>query len=273
LKAALAGPDCIAIDCRFDLMRSHAGFQAYLAGHVQGARYAHLDLDLARRPALNEGRHPLPTVAEFLACLQDWGIETSDSVVVYDDVGGAVAARLWWMLRWLGHRRAHLLDGGFAAWQAVGGQVEQDLPLWTPSNYAANAAQDAWLIESREMTAAMAAGAVLLDARSPARFRGEAEPIDPVAGHVPGANNLPFTELLDRDGLFKTPAVLREIFASRLGPAASSDSIAMCGSGVTACHLLAGMAVAGLEPGRLYAGSWSEWIRDPGRAVAIRATD
>lgn len=256
------------VDCRFDLMAPHAGFHGYLGGHIPGARYAHLDRDLARRPRPGEGRHPLPAPERFAAWLGCWGIGPGTAVVAYDESAGAIAARLWWMLRWLGHTDCRMLDGGLAAWRGGAYPVEEGLPDWSPCPYESAAPRAEWVVTTAELEAGIESGDVVVDARAAARFRGELEPIDPVAGHVPGAVNLPFASLLTDEGFFKSPDTLATLLRERVGATDAAGVIAMCGSGVTACHLLAGLRIAGFGDGRLYAGSWSEWIRDPARPVA-----
>lgn len=270
LAARLAAdPDCVAIDCRFELSAAHAGFLKYLEGHLPRARYAHLDKDLARTPAASEGRHPLPDPDDFAACLENWGISDETKIIAYDDSGGAIAARLWWLLRWLGHRRVAVLDGGIGAWTAAALPLENDIADWPCGLIRERAVRSDWVVTAAALLEQQAQGTVVVDVRAAARFRGESEPIDPVAGHIPGALNLPFAELLDSSQRFKHPVELRAVFDRHLGPAPGRPPIvAMCGSGVTACHLLLGLEVAGLESGRLYAGSWSEWIRSPARPVA-----
>jgi thiosulfate/3-mercaptopyruvate sulfurtransferase len=242
----------------------------YLAGHVPGARYAHLDKDLAGAVTQGTGRHPLPSAEDFVRCLGAWGITRDCYVVAYDDAGGAIAARLWWMLRWLGHRECAVLDGGISAWLAAGHALEATLPVWRESVYVPRELAAQPIVSTAEIEALLAAGAQLLDARGAVRYRGEMEPIDPVAGHIPGALNLPFTELLQSDGTLKPRTALAALFGAIVPNASADNVIAMCGSGVTACHLLLAMEVAGLGTGRLYAGSWSEWIRDPRRPIGSR---
>lgn len=258
--------DVVAVDCRFDLGAPHAGFHAYLDGHVPGARYAHLDKDLARRPLAHEGRHPLPNPSDFIVWLECMGIAADTRVVVYDDIGGAIAARLWWMLEWIGHPNCRILDGGLAAWRSSGGELHNGLPAWAARRYDDARPRSDNIVTTAELADHLARGALLVDARAAPRYRGEVEPIDPVAGHVPGARNLPFSELLDANGCFESPSTLAELLSSR-GDAASGELIAMCGSGVTACHVLAARRIAGRGDGLLYVGSWSEWIRDPTRPV------
>ncbi|HEU4616865.1 MAG TPA: sulfurtransferase [Gammaproteobacteria bacterium] len=268
LAERLGDPDCIVVDCRFDLGAPDAGFAAYLEGHVPGARYAHLDRDLSRPPGPDEGRHPLPDPHAFAARLGDFGISPRSFVAAYDAGSGAIAARLWWMLRWIGHERAAVLNGGFERWKSLGLPIEHAVPAPKRTRYEITRRHDEWIVRTEEIEAMLEPGAVLVDARAAARFRGDKEPIDPVAGHVPGAVNLPFTETLAPDGRLRAPAELRRALGAALGDRRAADLVAMCGSGVTACQLLWAMKAAGLGDGRLYAGSWSEWIRDPARKVA-----
>ena len=269
LSKRLDDPAWVIVDCRFVLTEPGAGHTAYRRGHIPGARYAHLDNDLARTPGPAEGRHPLPGVDEFATTLGAWGISSETNVVVYDDVSGAIAARLWWMLRWVGHGAAHVLDGGLGAWEAAGLPLNRKIPRAHPERYAVQQVRSDWVVSTDQLPTEMGNGATLADARSPERFRGEAEPIDPIAGHIPGAVNLPFTDGIQPNGNMRPGDELHaslKHLADRPG-----GLIAMCGSGVTACHLLLAVSSAGLGDGRVYIGSWSEWIRDPGRAVATGA--
>jgi thiosulfate/3-mercaptopyruvate sulfurtransferase len=263
--------DCVVVDCRFTLTDPTAGRAAYERGHIPGARYAHLDDDLARRPRADEGRHPLPERARFAATLGNWGVSRDGAVVAYDEGSGAIAARLWWLLGWVGHERRAVLNGGFAAWQAAGLPVEQLEPQMRSRRYDAGAAGREDIVATPEIASAQAAGDLLVDARAAPRYRGEQEPIDPKAGHVPGARNRPFSANVTQAGRFRHPAELRAELMELLGGRSPDRLIAMCGSGVTACHLLLAMEVAGLPGGRLYAGSWSEWIRDPSRPIRTGA--
>src|SRR5690606_24268814 len=225
--------------------------------------------DLARPPGPRDGRHPLPDPDRFAARLGEWGIERGTTVVAYDDAGGAVAARLWWLLRWLGHERVAVLNGGFPRWRASGLPVESTIPRWEPRRYSGYTVNADWVVGADEIPEAQRAGALLVDVRAAARYRGEREPIDPVAGHVPGAVTRPFDANLAADGRLAEPAGLRAELEALAGGRPSRDVMAMCGSGVTACHLLLAMEHAGLGIGRLYAGSRSEWIRDPARPVGV----
>jgi len=271
LARHIGAADWVVVDCRFTLTDPTAGRAAYDRGHIAGARYAHLDDDLARRPRANEGRHPLPNPQRFAETLGHWGIDGNTMVVAYDEASGAIAARLWWLLRWLGHRRCAVLDGGLAAWVAAGQPVEQTAPSFTPRHYELREANGTAVVATHEVAARQAAGDLLVDARAAPRYRGEQEPIDPKAGHVPGARNRPFSANVTAAGVFRPPAELRAELSQLIGGSDASGVIAMCGSGVTACHLLLALEVAGLAGGRLYAGSWSEWIRDPARPISVGA--
>jgi thiosulfate/3-mercaptopyruvate sulfurtransferase len=270
LRARLGQPGWIVVDCRFSLQDPAAGRTAYEHGHIPGARYADLDRDLSRPPAPSEGRHPLPEPAAFAAKLEEWGIGPDDTVVAYDEASGAVAARLWWLLGWIGHRNALILDGGLAAWQAAELPIETVRPTWQPKHYPAPHETFSAVVGTSEIPARQRAGDLVVDARGAARYRGEQEPIDPVAGHVPGARNWPFANN-SAAGVFRPAADLRRDLKQLLDGREPQQLIAMCGSGVTACHLLLAMAVAGLDGGKLYAGSWSEWIRDPKRPISTGA--
>jgi thiosulfate/3-mercaptopyruvate sulfurtransferase len=268
LHARLGEPKWIAVDCRFSLQEPTAGRAAYERGHIPGARYADLDRDLSRAPRPGDGRHPLPDPAVFAGSLGAWGIAPGDTVVAYDEGSGAIAARLWWLLRFIGHADTRVLDGGLAAWQAALLPLETTSPSWQTTRYPApTAVPMTAVVTADELPDRQAAGDVLVDARGAARYRGEQEPIDPVAGHVPGARNWPFSNNVTASGTFRPAAELKSDLLGLLDGAQPQRLIAMCGSGVTACHVLLALAVAGLPAGKLYAGSWSEWIRDPKRAV------
>jgi thiosulfate/3-mercaptopyruvate sulfurtransferase len=268
LATHLDDPSWVVVDCRFTLTDPAAGPVAYASSHIPGARYANLDDDLARHPRPSEGRHPLPDGEDFAARLGAWGVGNDSTVVAYDEASGAIAARLWWLLGWLGHDRRLVLDGGFAAWSAAGLRVETRKPDWKPKRFVPRRVAQDSVVEASELPALQAAGGLLVDARAAPRYRGEQEPIDPVAGHVPGAVNRPGSVNLEADGRFRAPDALRRELTELLGGRPAEQVIAMCGSGVTACQLLLALSAAGLDGAKLYAGSWSEWIRDPKRPIA-----
>ncbi len=258
-------PAPVLLDCGFDLVDPAAGERAYRAAHLPGALYAHLDRDLSGAKTGRNGRHPLPLRATLAERVGQWGISPTTEVVVYDAQGGSFAVRAWWLLRWLGHEAVSLLDGGPAAFVAAGGALVDTLPAiapqppYPPRPPAMPTVDAATLLSAPDR-------ATVLDARAGERFRGEVEPLDPVAGHIPGARHRFFKDNLLPDGRFKPVAQLHAEFAA-LG-LAPVDVIHQCGSGVTACHNLFAMEHAGLVGSRLYPGSWSEWCADPARPVA-----
>lgn len=264
-------PSVRVLDARFNLADPAAGEQAWRTGHIPGALYAHLDRDLSGRKNGLNGRHPLPEPAGWQTTLQHWGIQPDTPVVVYDDAGGMFAARLWWMLRhWTGHAQVQVLDGGWPTWVASGAAVStQSAPAPDPCD-AAFPVQDGAIISTDEIAGWVTrpGHTQLIDARAPDRFRGENETLDPVGGHIPGALNRFFQHNLQPGGRFKAPDVLRQEWTERLGHANGGRVIHQCGSGVTACHNLLAMDIAGLPGSKLYAGSWSAWCADPGRPVA-----
>ncbi|MBS7458911.1 sulfurtransferase [Coralloluteibacterium stylophorae] len=273
LAGRLGAAGLVVLDCRFDLADSGAGERLWREARIPGARHAHLERDLSGAHAPGAGRHPLPEPRDLAARLAAWGIDAGSEVVVYDAADGAMAAaRAWWLLRWLGRRGVRVLDGGFRRWLALGLPVERGEPAPVAAAAApAPHADVAMRVDAQELLARLGEPpGWLLDARAAPRFAGRAEPIDPVAGHVPGAVNRPYTDNLDADGRMKQPAQLAREFAALLAGRAPEEVVAMCGSGVTACHTLLAMAHAGLDGARLYPGSWSGWIEDPRRPV-VRA--
>ncbi|MET0209405.1 MAG: sulfurtransferase [Burkholderiaceae bacterium] len=255
----------LVVDVRFDLADTAAGERAHAAAHLPGAFYLHLDRDLsgAKEDVLGSfhGRHPLPDREAFAGRLRALGLSAGQQVVAYDAADGMYAARLWWMLRWLGHDAVAVLDGGFAAWQKAGAPVSTDMPVAEPGNFAAGEALESPL-SAQDLLKRL--GTVrLLDARAGERFRGEVEPLDRQAGHIPGATNRFFKLNLASDGHFKSADDLRAEFQAALGSADSAATVHQCGSGVTACHNLLAMHHAGLTGSRLYPGSWSEWSANP----------
>ena len=265
----LDDPDWVIVDSRFSLREVEQGRRSYDAGHIAGAVYAHLDEDLSGPIIPGEtGRHPLPTVEEFAATLSGWGIDDAVQVVAFDDSGGAIAARLWWMLYWMGHEKAAVLDGGCANWEAEGLPVRSGPEVREPRSFAPRARPE--LVLNAEDVASMLNDAtrLLCDARGADRFRGENETIDPVAGHIPGAVSVPYADNLDSNGFFLSREDLRSRFHAQLGGSAAENAVMYCGSGVTAAHNVLAIAHAGLGEARLYAGSWSDWITDPARPVS-----
>lgn len=263
----------IVLDCRNDLANPAAGRAAFDAGHIPAAQFAHLDLDLSdQSPGPNgefRGRHPLPDRDAFIKKLSDWGVNQDSQVIAYDAHGGMYAARLWWMLRWVGHAAVAVLDGGLPAWAGQGLQLSTEPASKPQGNIetrptlarSASAADILANLKSQERT--------VVDARAPDRFRGENETLDPVGGHIPGAKNRFFKDNLQADGRFKPAQQLRADFGALAS--APDTAIMQCGSGVTACHNLLAMEVAGLSGAALYPGSWSEWCADPSRPVATGA--
>jgi len=272
LSQVLGDAQLRIVDCRFELTKPAAGEAAWRSERITGARYAHLEHDLSdMRECAQHGRHPLPDPTQFNAVLARLGITPATRVIAYDQDQGAYAARLWWLLRASGHPHVQVLDGGFAAWKAKGQATDNGEPaLFPPAPSVARTQidRDAWL-SADEVAQALASSSIkLIDARGAPRFRGEVEPMDRVAGHVPAAINRPFTENLGADGRFHPPAVLREAFLRLLVGRSAGSVVHMCGSGVTACHNLLAMEVAGLTGSRLYSDSWSGWITDPSRPIA-----
>ncbi|MFA5985700.1 MAG: sulfurtransferase [Methylococcaceae bacterium] len=259
----------IIVDCRFALTDANFGIKAYRAGHLPNARYAHLNLDLSSEVQAYTGRHPLPNLSSITKKLGLWGINNQSQVVAYDDAAGSFAARFWWLLRHLGHDKVAVLDGGIQHWQRLGYPLTTKLPAVKAEVFRAYPSSYNWLT-ARQVENLLATKTVkLIDARANPRYLGQHEPIDPVAGHIPGALNHPFTLNLNGNGLFKSADALRQQLQQLLGKSQPQQSIHMCGSGVTACHNLLAMEHAGLTGSTLYAGSWSEWIRDKNRAISV----
>ena len=270
LAAHLDDPAWVLFDCRASITDPEAGPKAYAAGHIPGARHIHMERELSSPITPETGRHPLPDPQRLAAVLGRAGVGADSQVVAYDDFQGAYAARLWWLLRWLGHRPVAVLNGGWQQWLKEERPVSTETPTTAAKKFPYTGVVEGVTMpvgDVLEFVRGRKHG-LLLDARGPARFRGEEETVDPVAGHVPGAVNLPFAGNMAEDGRFKNPAELRRRLEQMLAGTRPDQTVFMCGSGVTACHNLLAMEIAGLKGGRLYPGSWSEWIRDPTRPVA-----
>lgn len=266
LKECQESENLVVLDCRFALMDPEAGVRSWHEGHIPGAVHADLDKVLAGPLTSDSGRHPLPDPASLASWLGRQGTGSDTHVVAYDGGSGAIAARAWWLLRWLGHENVSVLDGGFAAWNAEGRRIERERPPGGEHrNFVPNVRAGA-IATTRDIVEGLP-DILLVDARDAARFRGEREPIDAVAGHIPGSRSLPYSANLDSTGHWKAPGALQAIYRPLLGEAPGGDWVVMCGSGVTACHLAIGGIRAGYRMPRVYIGSWSEWIQDPDRPV------
>lgn len=266
LASQLTDSHVIAIDCRFDLARPEAGELAYADGHIPGAAYAHLDRDLSGQKTGHNGRHPLPSPAALSATLGRLGINASTQVIAYDQDNGMYASRLWWLLRWMGHEAVAVLDGGFAAWVADGHAVVAGVEVHTSRAFS-GVPKPEFIVDAEAVGAlAGSRAARVIDARAPERYRGEVEPIDPVAGHIPGAVNYWFLRNME-NGRFRSADALRAEFEVLVAGVAVDQVVSYCGSGVTGCHNLLALEHAGLRGARLYPGSWSEWVSDPSRPV------
>ena len=259
-------PDWVVFDCRHDLADPARGRAEYATSHIPGARFLHLDVDLSAPKNGANGRHPLPDSQVLVEKLGRAGVDSRKQVVAYDAQGGMVAARLWWLLRWLGHLPVAVLDGGWNQWTAEERPQTAEVPQPQPTRFSGKANSN-WVGADFVRARLYNPSAVLVDARAPDRFRGQNETLDPVGGRIPGARNRYFRDNLDASGRFKTPEALREEFGSVLGPTRAENVVNYCGSGVSACHNLLAMEVAGLRGARLYPGSWSEWCADPSRPV------
>lgn len=271
LAPHLSDPNWVVLDCRHDLAQPEAGRAAYAAGHIPQAQFAHLEQDLSDMRANSggpfRGRHPLPQRQALLQTVRGWGINNGSQVVAYDAQGGTFAARLWWLLRWLGHVRVAVLNGGLPAWQEAGFALTDAVPMQRRPGTLQERPPLTAVVHAEEVQANLASAKyTVVDARAPDRFRGENETLDPVGGHIPGARNRFFKDNLQADGRFKPGAQLRAEFEPLIKTPATA--IMQCGSGVSACHNLLALEIAGLPGAALYPGSWSEWCADPARPVA-----
>ena len=273
LKQHISNPAFVILDCRAELTDTHAGAQAFAAGHIPGAQHADADTALSdKSPGPNgefRGRHPLPAQTRFIETLRDWGVYPNSQVIAYDAHGGMFAARLWWMLRWVGHANVAVLDGGLAAWLAGGGALSTEVPSRPRGSITLQASLAATVSAADVLSNLSTKKHTVLDARAADRFRGENETIDPVAGHIPGAKNRCFKDNLLNDGKFKAADALRNDFSALIS--SPQSTILQCGSGISACHNALAMEIAGLSGASLYPGSWSEWSSDTSRPVATGA--
>ena len=255
-------------DCRFSLKDPQGGLKNYQQGHLPNAQFADMDTQLSSAMTETSGRHPLPDAQTFVSQLKAWGVNNDTQVIAYDDMSGAFAARLWWMMRWLGHENVAVLDGGMQKWTEAGYSLSQDEASYSEGSFNGVANMD-WVVDIDFVQSELAAGNItLIDARSADRYTAKDQKTDPVPGHVPGATNLPFPGNLTKDGLFEAPDVIKQRFVNVIQDQPLTNVTNMCGSGVTACHNLLAQAVAGLPPTKIFIGSWSQWIRDPARPVA-----
>lgn len=269
LIAHVGDPTWRIFDCRHDLQNTEYGAQAYAKGHIPSALFMHLDRDLSGEKNGGNGRHPLPDPAVFAARMSACGIGPNTQVVAYDNEAGVFAARLWWTLRWLGHDKVALLDGGLASWRRAKQPLVTEVPDFPPAPFEVNLRESMRVDTGYVLERLGSPEALILDARAPERFAGEEEILDPVGGHIPGAVNRFYFDNLDDSGVFFKPAdELSTEFAAVLGNLAPTQVIQQCGSGVTACHNILAMELAGLRDSKLYAGSWSEWCADPARPTA-----
>lgn len=271
LHAEINNPDFLVIDCRFSLADTEQGEAAYAVSRIPGAQYAHLDRDLSGDIVEGlTGRHPLPEKEVLAARFRQLGVSNHSQIVVYDDKAGAIASRFWWLSRWLGHSACAVLDGGFSAWQRAAYPLQSNTPKrCEPGNFEPKQA----LFNTVDKQRVLDETNYLIDAREAERYKGEHEPIDPVAGHIPGAVNKPFMENLNTDGTFKSKAMLQQRFDSVIAEAASRTLVHYCGSGVTAAHNMLAMCIAERNPGSLFAGSFSEWITGSGEQFPVVRQD
>ncbi len=267
----LDAPGLFVFDCRHDLIQTEKGREAYAAEHLPGALFLHLDEDLSGTKTGSNGRHPLPKPEVFIARMEALGISDQSEVVIYDDASGMYGARLWWMLRWIGFDAVSVLDGGIQAWTRAGYPLTTEAPRKRPVGHLTRR-ECLPVASAAELLGALGSNQLLVvDARGADRFRGENETMDPVGGHIPGAINRPFRDNLDAEGRFKPPAQLRNEWLAIITPQVPTKVVAQCGSGVTACHNILALEIAGLDGARLYPGSWSEWCSDPSRPVVCDA--
>lgn len=255
-------------DCRFSLKDPQGGLKCYQQGHLPHAQFADMDTQLSSPMTASSGRHPLPSPEDFIKQLRAWGVSNDTQVIAYDDMKGAFAARLWWMMRWLGHEKVAVLDGGMEKWSEAGYPLTQEAVDFPAGDFSGKANME-WLVDIDTVSRELEAGKMtLIDARAADRFTAKDQQTDPVPGHIPGAKNLPFGGNLTGDGLMKSSTEIRQRFDAIIKENPDREVVNMCGSGVTACHNLLAQAIAGMPPMKIFIGSWSQWIRDPKRPVA-----
>ncbi len=255
-------------DCRFSLKDPQGGLKNYKSGHIPGAQFADMDTQLSSPMTETSGRHPLPNADVFIEQLKDWGVNNATQVIAYDDISGAFAARMWWMMRWVGHTKVAVLDGGLQKWLDSGNVLEKEIPQFPRGTFSGHANMQ-WLIDLNSVRKELdASNITLIDARAADRFTGKDQKTDPVPGHIPGAKNLPFGGNLNKDGMFLSADQIRDRFNGLVQGESIERVVNMCGSGVTACHNLLALEIAGFDPSRIFIGSWSQWIRDASRPVA-----
>ena len=272
LAAHLSDPDWIVLDCQHDLMNHHLGRESYARGHIPGAQFVDMEADMAGAKTGRNGRHPLPAPEAMIATFGRLGITAGKRVVAYDNSQNTYAGRVWWSLRYMGHANVAVLDGGLGKWVAEGRPLGTDVPAARPATFSGRP-NDAMKVEVEAIVAGLGRpGMTVIDARTAERYAGQQEPIDPVAGHIPGAKLRFWKDNINPDGTYKSAAELRAAFMALAGDRPSSEIVHQCGSGVSACHNLIAMEIAGLTGSRLYPGSWSEWCADPARPVARSMT-
>jgi thiosulfate/3-mercaptopyruvate sulfurtransferase len=258
----------IIFDCRCDISDSSYGIDAYNEGHIENSIFVDIDHDLAREKTADSGRHPLPDPELFSEKLSQWGMTNNKQAVIYDDAGGAFAGRMWWILKWLGHSDVAVLDGALGAWMSAGGKLTSKATIFERTVFEPNL-NDSMHVSIKDVEDAQyKMNKLIIDARSKERYLGIKDPVDPIAGHIPGAISHPLGKNLDKNGHFKSPEELRHNFIKLIGDTASSDIISMCGSGITACHNILALEISGIKNVSLFVGSWSEWITDKSRPIA-----
>ena len=263
LATQLKDTNYVIFDCRYDIAKPEYGHQAYIEGHIPGAQYISLDKDMSSPVTESSGRHPLPNSLKLCQRLSQAGLTKDSQVIVYDQASGAIAGRMWWLMRWLGHFNVAVLDGGWKQWQALNLEVTTDIKTPSPSNFSALPDDSMWVTSEYVESLYNDPTASIIDARDPKRFSGENETVDSAGGHIPNSVNYPFAENLDAQGCFLSG---RQLYG-RFLPDQKDQTIHSCGSGVTACHNILAMEIAGLKGSKLYVGSWSEWIRSPQRPI------